>query len=178
MPLHRWSHGKLQCICFRKCASVLLGQAWIAGTHLGLSIGANLPDKQLAVMAQTKQVVTQDQQLQDRTCMPPVASMPACSGTLNVTVELFVISGQASTASKFTLLQLCHLAKGSGLRLLGGCVIIAHAPAGTQRVGEICSGHTAPVRALADCNPGAHSREREVPLAGKRLNVVRKLQNT
>lgn len=56
-------------------------------------------------MAQTEQVVTQDQQLQDSTRMPPVASMPACSGTSDVTLELFVISGQASTASKYTLLH-------------------------------------------------------------------------
>ena len=36
----------------------------------------------------------------------------------------------------------------------------------------------APVCALADRNPGAHSRKCEVPLAGKRLDVVRKLRNT
>ena len=104
MPLHHQSRKKLHCICCRECVRVP-GHAWIAKTYLRLSTGANLPDKQLPVMAQTEQVVTQDQQLQDSTRMPPVASMPACSGTSDVTLELFVISGQASTASKFTLLH-------------------------------------------------------------------------
>ena len=107
--------------------------------------------------------------------------MPACNGILKFAVELFVMPGQAISGIDLALLHQQHSAKGSGPRLLGGLVIIARhqdATEGTQRVGEICNGQVPPVSTLADHNSGAHSRKGEVPFAGKRLNVVRKLCNT
>ena len=85
--------------------------------------------------------------------------------------------GQASSRPNLALLQQ-YLAEGSGQTLLAGCVMTAHATTKTCSVGEICSGRVAPVRALADHNPGAHSRKCKVAFAGKRLDVVRKLQDT
>ena len=104
MPLPHCSRGKLQCICILKFAGNL-DHAWTAGTCLRLSMGANLPDKQLPVTTQTEQVVTQDQQLQDNPRMPLVASMPACSGTLKLTVELSVMPGKASSRANLALLH-------------------------------------------------------------------------